>query len=176
MRILTIGHSAHKIGIFLDLLQSHSVKTLVDVRAIPASRFNPQYNKAALEQALQELGMTYTSMKELGGRRVELTDSPNTGLSSGFRGFADYMLTQEFEAALIKLLSLAMPACIMCAEKLPSQCHRSLIADALLTRGMQVMHILPDGKLLEHAMTEMAHIRDGKLIYQAEQTELRLFG
>src|SRR5665213_2784055 len=142
--VFTIGHSTRSIETFIDMLKAHRVKRLVDVRTIPRSRHNPQFNRDALPETLLQAGIGYTHMEELGGLRHARKDSLNTGWhNASFRGFADYMQTPEFRKNLDDLIELARsePIAIMCAEAVPWRCHRSLIADALLARGIEVREI-----------------------------------
>ena len=129
------------------MLRAAGVSRLIDVRAVPRSRFNPQYNRDALERALREAGVDYCAMPSLGGLRKASADSPNVGLKEGFRGFADYALTPAFGAALGELTALAadQPTAFMCAEADWRDCHRQLIADRLLAEGREVRHIMKDG-------------------------------
>lgn len=175
--IYTIGHSTHPIGEFIAMLRSFKIETLVDVRTIPASRHNPQFGQKALGRALKKAGIAYVSMKPLGGLRHARKDSPNMGWrNSSFRGYADYMLTDEFAQALDELIEIARKSrtCIMCAEALPWRCHRSLIADALLVRGISVEHIMGEGKASPHALTKFAQVEGTKIIYPPEEPELAL--
>src|SRR5580704_11550336 len=139
--VFTIGHSTHPIGEFVDLLQSNGVKQLIDIRTIPKSRHNPQFNSDALEESLRAAKIRYVHMKELGGLRHAKKDSINLGWrNTNFRGYADYMQTPEFTTALGHAIELAeeRPTALMCAEAVPWRCHRSLVADALLIRGIRV--------------------------------------
>jgi uncharacterized protein (DUF488 family) len=166
--ILTIGHSTRAIETFLELLKAHGVKRLVDVRKIPRSRHNPQFNSDTLAATLHASGIAYTSVKELGGLRHPRSDSPNTGWRNlSFRGYADFMQTPEFAAALAALIEMAgrEQTAIMCAEAVPWRCHRSLIADALLVRGCAVAHILSDSEAKPHSLTSFARVRGEQIIY-----------
>jgi len=166
--ILTIGHSTRPIETFLELLRAHGVKRLVDVRTIPRSRYNPQFNSDTLAATLGDCGIGYTSMKELGGLRHARTDSPNTGWRNiSFRGYADYMQTPEFAAGLAALIEIAgrEKTAIMCAEAVPWRCHRSLIADALLVRGCAVEHIMTASEAKPHSLTSFAKVRGERIIY-----------
>ena len=143
--VLTIGHSTHKWNDFRDLLRAHRVKRVVDVRSIPRSRHNPQFNRETLRTKLRSARIGYVHLRKLGGLRHARRDSPNMGWrNTSFRGFADYMQTSEFEAGLERLMKLAgqKRSAIMCAEAVPWRCHRSLIADALIVRGIRVDAIL----------------------------------
>ena len=171
--VLTIGHSTRTLDAFIELLRVHGVKHLVDVRTIPRSRHNPQFNRDTLPDALRITGVAYTHMEQLGGLRPARPDSPNTGWhNSSFRGFADYMQTPEFEAGLEKLIQLAAreQTVIMCAETVPWRCHRSLIADALKVRGMQVEHIISASRAQSHLLTPFAKVLGIHITYPQETT------
>jgi uncharacterized protein (DUF488 family) len=165
--ILTLGHSVRPQEQTLALLQENHVALLVDVRAYPRSRRNPQYNSDAFASALQEIGIGYRHLPELGGMRKSQPDSVNEGLAEGFRGFADYMQTPEFGAALLGLIAMAerQPLAIMCAEAKPTECHRSLISDALSARGVEVRHIIGPGVTEPHAYTRSAVVRGMRVTY-----------
>ena len=168
MRISTIGHSTRSLPEFVELLRAHGVQHLVDVRTIPRSRHNPQFNRDALPEALRREGIAYTHMPELGGLRRARKDSPNTGWrNASFRGFADYMGTAEFDAGLGKLMELGEreAAAIMCAEAVPWRCHRSLISDALVARGVEVAHITGRGRAALHSLTSFAKVEGGQVTY-----------
>jgi len=175
-RVLTIGHSTHPEGEFLELLARHEVEALADVRRFPSSRRLPHFNASALERSLAGAGIEYVMLgQELGGRRQPVPDSPNGGWRvGGFRGYADHMATPEFERGLEALEALAAErhAAFMCAEGPWWRCHRQLIADALLARGWAVDHVMPDGRLEPHRLTPFA-VRDGeRLTYPPEQPTL----
>jgi uncharacterized protein (DUF488 family) len=164
--IYTIGHSTRPIETFIGMLQAAGVTRLVDVRAVPRSRFNPQYNREALAKALADAGIDYRSMPSLGGLRKPASDSPNVGLPEGFRGFADYALTPAFRTALNELKTLAeeRATAFMCAEADWRNCHRQLIADRLVAEGHDVRHIVQEG--IEAAeMNPAAERRPGGLVY-----------
>ncbi len=166
--ILTVGHSNHPIDEFLALLKSHGVKRLVDVRTIPRSRHNPQFNRDALAVSVRRAHIAYTHLPKLGGLRRTRPDSVNTGWNnSSFRGFADYMQTPEFAAALARLEKLAQTklCAIMCAEAVPWRCHRSLIADALTVRGHAVKHIMTLTRANLHKLTPFARVRGTQITY-----------
>ena len=142
--VMTIGHSTRPIKEFIHLLKAHQVKRLVDVRTIPRSRHNPQFNRSELSAALHSARLHYKYMRGLGGLRHARPDSINTAWhNASFRGFADYMQTPEFGKNLDDLITFAKSEriAIMCAEAVPWRCHRSLIADALLARGIEVLEI-----------------------------------
>lgn len=169
--ILTVGHSTRPLDQFISILQSHRVALLVDVRTIPRSRRNPQYNIDTLPAALAAAGIGYLHLKGLGGLRHGVKDSPNTGWRTpGFRGYADYMLTEEFAGHLETLMTAAGKelSAIMCAEAVPWRCHRSLIADALTVRGFLVEHITGPGRRQPHRMTPFARVEGVQITYPAE--------
>jgi uncharacterized protein (DUF488 family) len=173
--VYTIGHSTHPVETFIGLLEAQGIGTLVDVRTIPKSRYNPQFGQAALQESLRERGIVYEYVKELGGLRRARADSPNRGWrNDSFRGYADYMQTKAFEEALGRLMEIAARkrTAIMCAEAVPWRCHRSLIADALLVRGISVMDIMPDGRLSAHKMTPFAQVQGVQIVYPPENPEL----
>jgi uncharacterized protein (DUF488 family) len=168
--IFTIGHSTREIEDFLLLLKEHAIKLLVDVRTIPKSRHNPQFNSEAIEKALREKGLDYVHMKGLGGLRHPKNDSPNTAWRTpSFRGYADYMQTDDFRENLAKLVVCAgkQRTVIMCAEAVPWRCHRSLIGDALLVRGIKVVHIISKDSLRDHTLTPWAKVDGLSIIYPA---------
>jgi uncharacterized protein (DUF488 family) len=160
--ILTIGHSTRTIESFIELLQAHGVRRLVDVRTIPRSRHNPQFNRDSLPKTLCCSGIAYAHLEELGGLRHTRPDSPNTGWNNpSFRGFAGYMQTPKSAAGLEILIQTAEreQSAIMCAEALPWRCHRSLIADALKIRGCRVAHIMSASRTQPHSLTPFAKVR-----------------
>ncbi|PYJ94801.1 MAG: hypothetical protein DMF41_06920 [Verrucomicrobia bacterium] len=168
-RIWTIGHSTRKIDIFISLLEENGIKLLADVRSWPGSKRYPQFNKEALAESLNAHGIRYGHFPELGGRRKPNPDSRNTAWRNvSFRGYADYMETKEFHKGVERLLDLARetgPVAIMCAEALWWRCHRSLIADYLKVRGIEVVHIVDANKIEPHPFTSAAHLIDGALSY-----------
>ena len=168
LRIWTVGHSTRSAQEFAQILLAHEIAVLVDVRTFPGSRRYPQFNKSALEESLAESGIRYRHEPRLGGRRTPRKDSHNTAWrNAGFRGYADYMETPEFDAGIKELLELARTqrAAIMCAEALWWKCHRSLIADYLKAAGHEVIHIVDARKTEEHPFTSAARIVEGKLTY-----------
>jgi len=168
--IYTIGHSTRAIEQFIGLLEAWKIKLLVDIRSIPKSRFNSQFNQDTLKDALREFGISYVHMKDLGGLRHARKDSSNTGWqNASFRGYADYMQTEEFAGALEKLKALAVKktAAIMCAEALYWRCHRSLVADALAKHKWKVFHIQSGKTASPHKLTPFLRVRKGKLVYPA---------
>jgi len=173
--VLTVGHSTRPLETFLELLKAHDVRRLVDVRTVPCSRHNPQFNKESLPESLAAVGIKYVHMPGLGGLRHPRRDSPNTGWrNTGFRGFADYMQTPEFEKNLEELLDLArrQRLAIMCAEAVPWRCHRSLIANALAVRGIQVEHIASATRRNQHALTPWARVEGLRITYPPESLPL----
>jgi uncharacterized protein (DUF488 family) len=173
--ILTIGHSTRSIEAFLDLLRAQGVKRVIDVRTIPRSRHNPQFNRETLPQTLCQAGIGYTHLPELGGLRHAQRDSPNMGWRNiSFRGYADYMQTPEFEVGLDTLMSAREreSIVIMCAEAVPWRCHRSLIADALSIRGIPVEHILSATRTQPHALTPFAQVHGARITYPVDQLSL----
>ncbi len=171
--IFTIGHSTHAIDDFLEMLKAHGIKQVVDVRTIPKSRHNPQYNSDTLKETLKRSGIGYVHLPKLGGLRHARKDSVNTAWeNASFRGFADYMQTGEFEEGLRELLETAdgRKTAIMCAEALPWRCHRSLIGDALLVRGIEVLDIMSRASVKPHVMTPWAEIKGTRVIYPKKQT------
>lgn len=193
LTLWTIGHSTRPIEEFIEILQAHGIQILIDVRTIPRSRYNPQFNSEALARSLAEAGIAYRHTAALGGLRKPKKDSINTGWrNESFRGYADYMQTDAFGKALdgltaeIRELSFS-PAhskrtetrpfrvVIMCAEAVPWRCHRSLIADALVARGWEVRHIMSETKADQHRMTSFARVDGDTLSYPDPKATPRLF-
>lgn len=170
MTIKTIGHSNRSIEDFIDILKAHGIEELIDIRTVPRSRHNPQFNRDALPGSLGEAEIRYLAMPGLGGLRHARADSPNTAWrNASFRGYADYMQTAEFREGLHRLMELAQEtqAAIMCAEAVPWRCHRSLIADALLVRGIPVWHIMSRISVQAHKLTSFARVRGTEILYDA---------
>jgi uncharacterized protein (DUF488 family) len=174
MLIHTIGHSTRELSELLSLLRGHGIGRLVDVRRYPASRRHPHFAKEALAAALRAEGIDYHHEPGLGGRRTGHRDSPHTAWrSAGFRAYADHMETPEFGAALERLVSLAReaPTAILCAEAVPWRCHRQLIADALVARGVEVRHVVGPGRAERHALHPTARVLgDGRIVYAGAPT------
>ncbi len=170
--IFTIGHSTRPIEEFLELLKKHGVEQLVDIRSVPGSRRNPQYGQKALRESLLKHGIDYVYMKSLGGFRPEAENSINMGWrNESFRNYADYMQTEEFAEGIEELIHLAQkPTVIMCAEAVPWRCHRSLVADALIVRGIRVRDIIDSTHVSDHTMTKFAKV-DGYTITYPEESE-----
>jgi|SRR5262245_40182241 len=169
MRVWTIGHSTRTIDEFISLLQANQIRLLIDVRSLPGSKRYPQFNKETLADSLGKAGIRYEHFPELGGRRKSRPDSPNTAWrNESFRGYADYMETEEFREGIKRLLHLAAkagPVAIMCAEAVWWRCHRALVSDYLKVHGTEVAHILDANKTELHPYTPAAHIVDGALSY-----------
>jgi uncharacterized protein (DUF488 family) len=176
VKIWTIGHSTRTIDKFISLLEEHGIKLLADVRSLPGSKRYPQFNKERLADSLAKAGIRYEHFPELGGRRKARPDSRNTAWrNASFRGYADYMETEEFDKGVKRLLDIATefgPAAIMCAEAVWWRCHRSLISDHLKARGIEVMHILDANKTELHPYTSAARVGNGNVSYAAENTML----
>jgi len=168
LQVLTIGHSNHPLAEFIALLQAHGVTLVADVRTVPRSRHNPQFNRDTLPVSLQAVNIGYVHLPGLGGWRRPQPDSPNQGWrSSAFQGFADYMLTPDFAKHLKALIELAHGErlALMCAETLPWRCHRSLIADALVVRGISVAHIMGPKSLQPHRLNPLARLEGTRITY-----------
>ena len=176
MSIWTIGHSTRKIEDFIAALEAHGIKLLVDVRSLPGSKRYPQFNKETLAKPLQEHGIRYEHFAELGGLRKARPDSQNTAWrNASFRGYADYMETEEFQKGIQRLVDLARdagPIAIMCAEAVWWRCHRALISDYLKARGIDVIHIVDSNKTEPHPFTSAARIVDGALSYASDKDRL----
>jgi uncharacterized protein (DUF488 family) len=169
MRIWTIGHSTRGMDEFISLLKENQIKLQVDVRAFPSSKRYPQFNKDVLAKSLNAHGIRYEHFPELGGKRKSKPDSRNTTWrNASFRGYADYMETEQFQKGIERLLDAAAEigsTAIMCAEAVWWRCHRSLIADYLKARGMEVLHVLGANKVEPHPFTPAARIVNGELSY-----------
>ncbi len=174
--VYAIGHSTRTIEDFIEILQAHSISMLVDIRTIPKSRHNPQFNRETLKTSLEAAGITYMHFKELGGLRKAKKDSVNTGWqNASFRGFADYMQTRDFVSAIRTLMRIAKLGriAILCAEGNPFRCHRSLVADALTVRHVRVLHISSRTSVRAHTVTPFARVRGTKITYpEASRTDV----
>ena len=169
--ILTVGHSTRFLDDFISILRAHGVERLVDIRTVPRSRTNPQFNRETLPGALSTAGIRYVHMPNLGGLRHARPDSPHTAWrNASFRGYADYMETPEFEAGIEALLKLERTSRIvlMCAEAVPWRCHRSLLADALTARGVRVEHIMNRTRRDLHHLTPFARVEGAKVSYRGK--------
>lgn len=173
--IFTVGHSTLPIERFIALLQIYGIKRLADIRTVPRSRYNPQFNSDALGHALKSENIDYVLLPALGGLRHARKDSANTGWrNTSFRGFADYMQTEAFEAGLATLIGMSRQkrSAIMCAEAVPWRCHRSLVADALLVRRIPVFEIISAAEPKEHKLTPFAHVDGTSVTYPGDQLSL----
>ena len=168
-RFWTIGHSTRAIEDFIAVLEANAIKLLIDVRSLPGSKRYPQFNKEALGDSLGKAGIRYEHFPELGGLRKPKKDSRNTAWrNASFRGYADYMETEEFRKGVDRLVDLAEkvgPVAIMCAEAVWWRCHRALISDFLKAHGAEVIHIVSATKTESHPFTSAARIVDGSLTY-----------
>ena len=175
--IWTIGHSTRPIAEFIDLLRAHEIRLLVDVRTIPRSRHNPQFNTDTLTLSLRDADLQYRHLPELGGLRKPKKDSINDGWrNTSFRGYADYMQTEEFRTAIDALECCSKEqTTVMCAEAVPWRCHRSLIADALIMRGWEARHIMSPNNAAPHVLTSFVHMEKGTLTYPKPNDSLSLF-
>jgi uncharacterized protein (DUF488 family) len=177
IRVFTIGHSTRPIQEFVGLLQSNGIRQLIDIRTIPKSRRNPQFNSENLAASLHAASIGYIHLKGLGALRKPLSDSANTGWrNASFRAYADYMQTHEFEAALDRAIALAQrePTAVMCAEGLPWQCHRSLVADALVVRGIEVREIVGNSPANEHTLTPFARVTGTQVTYPKDGNDAQM--
>jgi uncharacterized protein (DUF488 family) len=168
LTVFTIGHSTRTLEEFTELLQTYQITLLTDVRTVPHSRHNPQFNKEALPNHLKALGVKYIHLPEIGGLRHPSRNSINLALeNASFRGYADYMQTKEFSEALLKVVALAREnrLALMCAEALPWKCHRILISDALVARHVRVLHIISKTDTITHQLNELAQVDGGKVSY-----------
>ena len=169
LQLWTVGHSTRPIEQLIEALRSFEIKVIADVRSFPGSRRYPQFNREQLKVSLAVAGIEYQHFPELGGRRRVRADSHNMAWRNKmFRGYADYMETDEFRAGIARLLEVARarPTAIMCAEAVWWRCHRSLISDYLKAKGVEVMHIMAPGKSETHPITSAARIVNGELSYR----------
>jgi uncharacterized protein (DUF488 family) len=175
--IFTLGHSNLPIEQFIVLLHTYGIACVADIRTVPRSRHNPQFNNDALAGALQPDNIEYVPLPALGGLRHARKDSVNTGWrNENFRGFADYMQTGAFEEGLTMLIHLShlKRTAIMCAEAVPWRCHRSLVADALAVRGIPAVEVLSESGYRLHQLTTFAHVDGTRITYPPEQSPLPL--
>jgi uncharacterized protein (DUF488 family) len=170
--IYTIGHSTRPLPEFIGILKAYRITLVIDIRSLPRSRHNPHFDRNTLSETLRDAGIRYLHCADLGGFRRPEKDSVNTAWSSrAFRGFADYMQTTEFSRAiglLIDVLESETPV-LMCAEGNPFRCHRRLIADTLVVRGIRVMHIATRRSARPHTLTPFARVRDAVITYPAAE-------
>jgi uncharacterized protein (DUF488 family) len=171
--LYTIGHSTRTEVELIEALQAHSIQILVDIRSSPVSRRLPQFNRESLQRSLPAAGICYVWMKALGGRRSKiLDDSPNIALrNDSFRNYADYMLTPQFEKAIVEIVALAGKSrtAYMCAERVYFHCHRMLVSDWLVAHGHEVLHIDDTRPLNPHKMMAEARLIDDKVIYRGDR-------
>src|SRR5437016_5181888 len=166
MRVYTIGHSTRSPEELVALLREHGIERLADIRRFPGSRRYPHFSREALERSLPERGIEYVHVPELGGRRKPAGDSPNTALrNEQFRAYADHMATAEAREAIERLLEFEGRIAVMCAEAVPWRCHRNLLSDELLRRGMEVVHIVGRGQAKRHEMSPLARVVGDQLVY-----------
>jgi uncharacterized protein (DUF488 family) len=173
--VFTVGHSTLPIERFSAVLHAYGIDALADIRTVPRSRHNPQFNAEALAESLAAAGIEYVPMPALGGLRHPRKDSPNMGWrNESFRGYADYMQTDAFQDALEALIGLSREkrVAIMCAEAVPWRCHRSLVADALSARGVPVVEILSESSYRMHQLTPFAKVEGERITYPPEQATL----
>ncbi|MBG0739461.1 DUF488 domain-containing protein [Paeniglutamicibacter antarcticus] len=177
MQIFTVGHSTHPLEEFVSLLKAHQVQAVVDVRTVPKSRHNPQFMTDAMAESLPGHGISYRRLEALGGLRHAKKDSA-TGINgawrnASFRGYADYMQTPEFAAGIKELMEIAdtTPTAIMCAEAVPWRCHRSLIGDALLVRGVEVLDIMTEKSAKPHTLTSFAKASGTTVTYPPDEAQ-----
>ncbi len=166
--VLTVGHSTRSLEEFVQLLQLHQVSCVADIRTIPRSRHNPQFNLESLPGALKQAGIEYVHVPALGGLRHTNRKSPNLGWrNASFRGYADYMQTPEFERAIDDLIALARRKrlALMCAEAVPWRCHRSLVADVLMVHGVSAEHIMSATSRKVHTLTPFARVQGRRITY-----------
>lgn len=169
-RIYTIGHSTRTLAELVALLHENGVQRLADIRRFPGSRRHPHFSKEALER---ELPVEYVHFEDLGGRREPVENSPNAAWNNDqFRGYADYMGTVEFRAAVDRLLAGEQATAVMCAEAVPWRCHRNLLSDELVRRGVEVLHILGAGSVKPHTLSKMARVDGDRVIYPPEQSAM----
>ena len=174
--VCTIGHSNRSLGAFVELLRANEIVQVLDVRTVPRSRHNPQFNRETLAESLGAHNISYTHLPGLGGLRHARADSLNTGWNNlSFRGYADYMQSSEFAENVQRVAELAtrQRCALMCAEAVPWRCHRSLIGDALLVRGVGVEDIVGPGKRRPHTLTTFAHVDGTHITYPPPVDALR---
>ncbi|MDP2453591.1 MULTISPECIES: DUF488 family protein [unclassified Kaistella] len=172
--IFTIGHSTRTIEEFLDLLFSFDIKILADIRRLPGSRKYPQFDQDALKKSLEENGIEYVYIEDLGGRRKVSPDSKNTAWrNKSFQGYADYMETESFENGIkvLEKLALEKNTAMMCSEAVWWRCHRSMVSDYLKSKGWEVLHIMALGKATEHPYTSPARVLGDQVFYSEERTD-----
>lgn len=173
--IYTIGHSTRTLDELVSLLRQNGVSRLADIRRFPASKRYPHFSRESLERSLPASGIEYLHFEDLGGRRKPLADSPNTALrNEQFRAYADHMATPEFRAAADRLVDSDRRTAYMCAEAVPWRCHRNLLSDEMIRRGLRVVHILGPGSRKEHALSDLAAIEVDHVEYRPAQQALQI--
>jgi uncharacterized protein (DUF488 family) len=178
-RVYAVGHSTRTAEELMALLEAHGVRTLVDIRTVPRSRTNPQFNLDTFPETLARAGLGHAHLPRLGGLRRPRQDSPNAAWRNrSFRGYADHMLTEDFAVGLeeLRVLTREGPVALMCAEALRWRCHRSLVSDALWARGVEVRHILSATRTEPHRLTPFARVRGTQVLYPAEAPEAEATG
>jgi len=165
--MFTIGYSTRSLEEFIELLQIYGITLLADIRAVPQSRYNPQFNKETLPDSLKRSGIKYIHIPELGGLRHPKPSSTNLSLEGQLRGYADYMQTKEFTEQLLKILALAREnrLALMCTEALPYNCHRILVSDVLTARHVRVLHIISKEDTVTHKINELAQVDGIRVTY-----------
>ena len=165
-RVFTIGHSTRELDEFVALLRENGIERLADIRRYPGSRRYPHFSRESLATTLPQVGIEYIHVEQLGGRRQPRVDSPNTAWrNEQFRAYADHMASDEFRGAVDSLLATDKITAVMCAEAVPWRCHRNLLADDLVRRGVEVIHILGPNATKPHAMNPNARVAGGHLTY-----------
>jgi len=182
LTVYTVGHSTRSLEEFIEILKIYNITALIDVRAVPRSRHNPQFNKEDLSNTLKTVGIKYLALSSIGGIRHPKKDSINLALrNKSFRGYADFMQNKEFTEDLLKIIVLAKEnsLAIMCAEALPWRCHRNLISDMLVVRHVKVLHIISKSDTVTHQLNELAHVEGTKISYPlftSKETNQRTLG
>ena len=172
-RIYTIGHSTRGIEEFTSLLVEHGIQRLADIRRYPGSRRYPHFSGESLQRTLPAQGIAYQHFDSLGGRRKPAADSENgVWVNDQFRGYADHMATAEFRDAVDRLLADHRATAVMCAEAVPWRCHRNLLSDDLVRRGIEVIHILGSGSSQPHTLSRMAQLKNDRVTYPPEQSKI----
>jgi uncharacterized protein (DUF488 family) len=172
-RIYTIGHSTRGLEEFTNLLVEHDIQRLADIRRYPGSRRYPHFSGESLQRTLPEHGIAYEHFDSLGGRRKAATNSENAAWTNEqFRGYADHMATPEFRNAVDRLLASDPATAVMCAEAVPWRCHRNLLSDDLVRRGIEVIHILGSGSSRSHVLSKMAQVRNDRVTYPPDQSKM----
>lgn len=169
--LYSVGHSTRSLEDFLRILEAHGIERLVDIRRFPGSRRYPHFSAEALSRSLADSQIEYLHLPSLGGRREPLPDSPNTALrNEQFRGYADHMGTAEFQQGIADLLASEKRTAFMCAEAVPWRCHRNLLSDDLVRRGIEVVHILDERQTKHHELNSLARVERNRVVYgKAEQ-------